>query len=589
MSGLDKGSDMTRLIPHPGSEQDGNETQTLVTALRSRAQAHPDRTAFLWLDGQGRELRRATFADLDRAACAAAAVLQTEGFEGERVLLSCRDGLDFMTGFLGCAYAGVVAVPVNPPQHEGAAARLRSVAEDAAPAAWLTGEDPGETARWIAGAQLPERPVYGIRELAAGSPAQWRPPAIGAGDLAFLQYTSGSTSDPKGVMVTHANLAWNSRSAAARFEHSPDSTMVTWLPLFHDMGLIYAALETVYSGIRCVMISPYSFLKRPRVWLEAITRYGGTHSAAPNFAYDLCVRRIPEEQRRGLSLETWRVALNGSEPVRASTLRRFADAFSACGFRPQAFNPGYGLAEATVVVTGHPVGGGPKIRKSAEEGREVVSVGAPAPHARIAIVDPSLRVECPEGVTGEVWVSGPMVARGYWRREEATRDTFFARLAATREGPFLRTGDLGFLDKGELYLTGRIKDLVIVAGQNHYPQDIEETVERCHPAIRPASVIAFSVDGKEGEELVVVAAVSEREAEKKGVLAEITSRIRQRVALHHEIRVHRVLLARPAAVPKTSSGKVQRRLCRLRYLAGELESLEERFEPEVARAISAAD
>ncbi|MFL6234775.1 MAG: amino acid adenylation domain-containing protein, partial [Thermoanaerobaculia bacterium] len=384
--------------------------------------------------------------------------------------------------------------------------------------------------------------------------------------IAFLQYTSGSTATPKGVMVTHANLLHNERMIGAAFDMDEESVVVGWLPLYHDMGLIGNVLQPLHAGGRCVLMSPVAFLQRPMRWLEAVSRYRGTVSGGPNFAYELCLRKAAPEALAGLDLSSWKVAFNGAEPVRASTLERFAAAFAPCGFRREAFYPCYGLAEATLFVTG---GHGARVE------RERVSCGRVWMGQRVAIADPENGEERPEG---EIWISGPSVARGYWENEEATARDFHAFLPSG-EGPFLRTGDLGFLSGGELYVSGRLKDLIILRGRNHYPQDVELTAERSHPGLLPGGGAAFSVETAGEERLVVVHEVARH---RKDGVEEIAEAVRRAVAAEHEVQVHEVVLIRQAGLPKTSSGKVQRRLCRQQYLQDEL--------PVVGRsALAAAD
>jgi acyl-CoA synthetase (AMP-forming)/AMP-acid ligase II len=538
----------------------------IVQVLRRRAEEQGERRAFVFLDRRGKEQDRLTWGELDARARGIAGALRERSGAGARVLLAYPPGLELLAGFFGCLYSRMPAVPVALPHGERGRARFLAITRDAAPAVVLTSTESSDELL----AQLASGGLGALDLLATDGPGPagpWDGPAPADGDLAFLQYTSGSTSSPRGVMVSHGNLRHNSAGLADRFEHAADSVMVTWLPTFHDMGLIYAVLEPVFGGFPCVMMSPATFLRRPLTWLEAISRYGGTHSAAPNFGYELCVRRIPPEQRSGLALGRWKVALNGSEPVRSETLDRFSEAFREAGFRREAFNPSYGLAEATVMVSGRPVGEPPRIGRLG--GRPIAGVGRPGLATGVTIVDPDRRQPCGDGEVGEIWVSGPAVAQGYWNRPDETGETFRAELGSG-QGPFLRTGDLGFVAAGELYVTGRLKDLLIIAGRNHYPQDIEQTVEHCHPAVRPGSVAAFSIDGASEELLVVVAAV---EPLPPGEALEVEGAIRQAVSEQHELRVHRVELVPPAAVPKTSSGKIQRRLCRELFLGNHLKQM----------------
>jgi amino acid adenylation domain-containing protein len=529
---------------------------TLAGLLKVRAAESPDREAYVFLAEDGSEAERVTWSELDARARAVARALRQASCPpigpGERALLLYPPGLDFIAAFFGCLYAGVVAVPAYPPRlNDRSQSRLRAIVADATPKAALTtigiaGRVPELAGvRWIATDGLPTPPETGP-ELPDPDPDA----------VAFLQYTSGSTSTPKGVMVTHANLVHNERMIGQAFAMDEDSVVVGWLPLYHDMGLIGNVLQPLHAGARCVLMSPVAFLQRPRRWLEAIHRYRGTTSGGPNFAYELCVRKIPPAEREGLDLSSWRVAFNGAEPVRAHTLEAFAEAFAPCGFRASSFYPCYGLAEATLFVTG----GAPR----AEDGR--VSSGRAWDGQRLAIVHPDRREELPAGSEGEIWIAGPSVAAGYWGNPEATERDFRARLATGR-GPFLRTGDLGILRGGELFVTGRIKDLIILRGRNHYPQDIELTAQRSHPDLRPDGGAAFAVE-IEGEERLVV--VQEVERRRRDGLEELAAAVRRAVAEEHEVQPYEVVLVRTGTVPKTSSGKVRRQACRERYLAGEL-------------------
>ncbi len=538
---------------------------TLPGLLRRRADERPDREAFLFLADGEEEGARFTWGELEGRARAIAVALSGSLAPGDRALLLYPPGLEFIAAFFGCLHAGVVAVPAYPPRpNDRAQTRLRSIARDAEPRAVLTtaaiaaGMQQAASAlpelaalRWIATEELPATE----RELAEPDPEA----------IAFLQYTSGSTATPKGVMVTHANLLHNEGMIGAAFAQDEDSVVVGWLPLYHDMGLIGNVLQPLHAGGRCVLMAPVAFLQKPLRWLAAISRYRATTSGGPNFAYDLCVRRIAAEDRAALDLASWRVAFNGAEPVRAETLARFTAAFAPSGFRAEAFYPCYGLAEATLLVSGGTVGRAPRTAEIEE--RRLVSCGRAWGEQRIAIVDPETGSERAPGETGEIWIAGPSVARGYWRNPEATRHDFAARLAATGEGPFLRTGDLGAFLDGELYVTGRIKDLVILRGRNHYPQDLELTAEQSHADLRPGCGAAFAVEIGGEERLVVV---QEVERHRRSGFEELAAAIRRAIAEEHEVQVHEVVLVRAGSVPKTSSGKIQRRLCRELYRADNL-------------------
>ena len=602
----------SRLIPDavalPGASN-VPRAHHLVDVLRERAGQPGQAPAYTFLDEGEAEGGTLSWEALDRSARAIAVRLSEVARPGDRALLLFPAGLDFIAAFFGCLYAGVVAVPSYPPRpnrgQDRGQNRLRAIARDASPTVVLAGqallpraagliEDVPElaAARWIASDD---------RELLDGGAAEsWRDPGIRPEDLAFLQYTSGSTSLPKGVRVSHANLVANERMIAAAFRQTEESVVVGWLPLYHDMGLIGNVLQPLWSGGRCVLMSPVAFLQKPLRWLAAISRYGATTSGGPNFAYDLCARKISEAERAGLDLSRWRVAYNGAEPVRKGTLDRFAAAFAGCGFSPEAFYPCYGLAEATLFAAGGvPETGARAIRFEAEELRhgravavepqataapaaaELVSSGGPWLEQRLAIVDPESREELPEGRVGEIWIAGPNVGGGYWGRPEATVETFEA-ITAAGAGPYLRTGDLGFRHGADLFVAGRRKDLIILRGRNLYPQDLEATAEAAHPALRAGNGAAFSVggtggEGDDAERLVLVYEVDRRAGPEVHEAA--AAAVRTAIAEEHEAQVADLVLVKIGGVPKTSSGKVQRHACREGYLAGTL--------PVVARSAAA--
>jgi acyl-CoA synthetase (AMP-forming)/AMP-acid ligase II len=550
-----------------------SEPATLVELLRLRATDKADVRAFTFLDDKGAESETLTYLDLDRKARAIAARLQQCGARGTPVLLLYPPSLEFVVAFFGCLYAGALAVPAYPPRPNQFGARLHAIQRDTNAAIALTTHATLLSRAGVAAAQSAE--LAGLQWIATDTidiaeSDQWLDPAVGSDSIAFLQYTSGSTVTPKGVMVTHGNLIYNERMIELAFEHTEQSVVLGWLPLYHDMGLIGNVLQPLYLGIPCILMSPIDFLLTPLRWLEAITRYRATTSGAPDFAYDLCVRRIAPEQRAALDLSTWDLAYCGAEPIRAQTVRTFAEAFGPCGFRPEAFYPCYGLAEATLFVSGGRKKILPVVR-NIENGttRQIVGCGEKKLDERILIVDPQTRLPCAPGVLGEIWVSGANVARGYWQRPEETAATFEAYLADTGEGPFLRTGDLAFFDGGELCVQGRIKDTIIIRGCNHYPQDIEKTVEECHAALRSRSNAAFSID-IEGQERLVV--VQEILREYRNLDSECVARdIVQAVADRHGLQTHAVMLIKAGSIPRTSSGKIQRLTCRRQFLDGGLQ------------------
>src|SRR5215203_472431 len=536
---------------------------SLVELLRVRAVERPETRAYTFLADGEDEAERLTYAELDARARALGAWLQRQGAAGERALLLFPPGLEFVTAFFGCLYGGTVAVPAYPPRSPRMLPRLRAMAGDARPKVVLTTRALLANAEAMAG-RLPE--LAGARWLAtddlkAGLAEDWRDPGAAGGTLAFLQYTSGSTSLPKGVMVSHGNLLHNEEMIRQAFGQSERSVCAGWLPLYHDMGLIGNVLQPLYAGAPCVMMSPMAFLQRPMRWLQVISRYRATTSGGSNFAYDLCARKAGPAELEALDLSSWELAFNGAEPVRAETLDRFAEVFAPCGFRREAFYPCYGLAEATLFVAGGTPGRAPAV-DTFEDGRRLVGCGTAWMEQEIAIVDPETLRRCPPGATGEIWVSGPSVAGGYWQRPEATARDFGARLEG-EEASFLRTGDLGFVSAGALFVNGRLKDLIILRGRNHYPQDIEVTAEESHPALRPGCGAAFAVDIEGEERLIVIQEVDRRREAEAEAAAEA---IRRAVAEQHEVQVHEVVIVRAGTIPKTSSGKIQRHAARAAWL-----------------------
>ncbi|MGW1753613.1 fatty acyl-AMP ligase [Streptomyces mirabilis] len=563
--------------------------RSLVDLLTTHASQQPERTAYRYLltgDCDG-EIQDISYGRLARRSRAVAAWLQERGLAGSRALLLYPPGLEFISGYLGCLSAGVVAVPGLPPQgrsqNHRALTRMKRLIADADAKVILGGRE--VLAALAAQAEhLPE--LDGItcvatEDIPDEAADSWREPDLTADSVAFLQYTSGSTSAPRGVMVTHGNLLDNQRAITERMGHTPDTLaeyehelFVSWLPVYHDMGLIGPVLNTVHLGATATLFSPLHFLQRPARWLTALSRYRPHTSGGPNFAYELCLKHATPELLDGLDLGRWKVAFNGAEPVRAATLRRFAETFAPAGFRREALYPCYGLAEATLIVTGGSVDTPPTLAAAPGSERHVgaadaaaVGSGRPIPGTTVVIADPERREELPEGEVGEIWVSGAGVAKGYWRNALATRETFRATLK-DRPDRFLRTGDLGFLREGELFVTGRLKDLMVIDGRNHYPQDLELSAEMSHGALRPGCTAAFSVDGGvEGEQPVIVAETAPDAAADSERITEV---IRSAIGEAHGLAVRDVVLVHPGTIPKTSSGKIQRHASRAAYLADAL-------------------
>jgi len=606
----------------------GKSPSTLIEILKWRGEHEPERTAYVFLvDGEKNEISL-SYRELDQAARAIATLLQDQQAFGQRCLLIYPTGLEFIKAFFACLYAGVIAVPVYPPRKDKDIKRILLVAENSKARFLLTStqtqlqfkklqrkEGPSDLAKlnWLITDQIETKERVKLAE-------KWTDPNITEDHLAFLQYTSGSTGLPKGVMVSHRNLIYNQRMMESTFLHRKEWVVVSWLPLYHDMGLIGNILHPLYIGFKCVFMSPEVFLQRPIRWLEAITCFKASSSGgAPNFAYDLCSLRITPEQREKLDLSTWEFALVGADMVRQSTLERFIEIFAPCGFRREVFYPGYGLAEATLIASGGIKNAAPvyysiqaeELKRnrviSASPGDKNASTLVGSGHTlldqQIIIVNPqSLRKSKPDQV-GEVWISGENVTKGYWENDKSTHSVFEAKLADTLEGPFLRTGDLGFLKDDELFITGRLKNIIIIRGQNHYPQDIELTVEQTVTAIRSGCCAAFSIDQNGEEHLVVMAELERRfmsdrrsgknlkvqdqrksgerrhfDIEDKGTaqsdidieIDECIQKIRHMILKNHGIQVHSIVLLRPVSLPKTTSGKIQHHECRKMYLTNKM-------------------
>jgi len=607
------------VIPNPTTE--ASFAPTIVDLLRQRAAYRPHDRAFTFLvDGEHEELN-ITYAQLDRKARAVGAWLMDKGMVGKRVLLLYPSGLDFIAAFMGCLYGGAIAVPAYPPRKNRSVERIEAIAVDADASVALTTRDVLDRFDSLrAAAPSLEHLIWKVdSELEPSWAERWDRPDIDGDTLAFLQYTSGSTGTPKGVMLSHENLLHNSLRIMQAFEITRSQSGVFWLPSFHDMGLIGGILVPLYGGKFNVLMSPVAFLQKPLRWLQAISRYRATISGGPNFAYELCVRKTTPEQRATLDLSSWSLAFNGAEPVRAETIDAFCEAFAPSGFRREAFFPCYGLAESTLMVTGGMKFEQPVIRSfdatSIETGtaqqrpakaagaRRLVGSGRELDGQDVLIVDPHTSEALPPGRVGEIWVSGPSVAQGYWNRSDESAATFGAMIAQPDDdddtgavakwrpnpGPYLRTGDLGFFDSGELFVTGRLKDLIIIRGRNHYPQDLEHTVEEASDLIRAGSVAAFAVDVDDRERVVVVAEIERGKRDPHEIAAAFEA-IRSKLARDHEVAAEGIVLVRPNSVPKTSSGKIQRHACKRQFLDGTLE-LVERFvswEQPVVQAPSAA-
>lgn len=568
---------------------------TLVQVLAARAAQHPDRIAMRFLGDDGLPVETLSYAELDASCAARARLLRRHAGAGDRALLLYPSGSEYVKAFLACAYAGIVAVPAYPPlsAEPKHVARLLSIARDARPRLVLT----DSTLFGALRAAQAALPGFGEAQLiatdTAPSDASSDAPtcdvhAVLAGDLAVLQYTSGSTAQPRGVEVTHQNLMANERAIADAFGMREDDVVVSWLPLFHDMGLIGTLLQPLYAGASAVLMSPAQFLRRPQRWLEAISRFRGTVSGAPDFAYRLCVRRAGGEAGEPLDLSSWRLAFCGAEPIRAATLDAFVDRYASAGFAAESLYPCYGLAEATLLVTGGERSAGRNVRwfstgelerglareldagRSTAEphGRALVSCGRVRPGHELRVVELEHGGPLPEGRVGEIQVRGPSVARGYFGNAAASRHTF----SRCGEATWLRTGDLGFLQHAELFVTGRAKEVIIVRGRNLYPQDIENSVEDCVSVARRGRTVAFSFETN-GEEQIAVVAEIPRAARQLIKPAAVCQAIAECVGREHGDVPGVVLLLEQGQVPVTSSGKLQRAACRAAWRAGDLNVL----------------
>jgi acyl-CoA synthetase (AMP-forming)/AMP-acid ligase II/acyl carrier protein len=561
---------------------------TLIDILRDRALRQPEQVAYTFLvDGETQAVSL-TYGALARRVGAIAGRLRDCCREGDRVLLLYPPGLDYVAAFLGCLGAGVVAVPAYPPRPNRSVNRLLSLVVDAGATVVLT--TPEILTRLD---QLPE--LQGLKGLAEEDWGEGELPEMTLGNLAFLQYTSGSTDAPKGVMVSHGNLLHNLAAIQERFGYSAESRGVIWLPPYHDMGLIGGVLQPLYGRFPVVLMSPLMFMQSPVRWLRAIARYGATTSGGPSFAYEQCVRKVKQEQIADLDLSRWQVAFNGAEPIQAEILDQFAELLKPCGFRRAAFFPCYGLAEATLMVTGKRKGkpGVVKhLQKSALARHEaialrssqvltvkdktdccqVVSCGQGLLGQVLRIVHPETLQVLPDGQVGEIWVAGASVSLGYWNRREETNKAFGFTLPNGGGSSFLRTGDLGFLDGDELFVTGRLKDLLIIRGKNYYPQDIEKIVKNCHPSVSLNFGAAFTVEVEGVEQLVVMQEVN-RTALNNLDGNKVVGSIRQEISEHYDLQVYDILLLKPGSIPRTSSGKIQRSVCRIGFEAGTVEGI----------------
>ncbi|MFB2976231.1 fatty acyl-AMP ligase [Microseira sp. BLCC-F43] len=577
------------------SMENQQKFSSLVHLLRYRARNQQNQKVYGFVGNRQQETAILTYGKLEKRARAIAAQLQGMGVtKGERALLLYSQTLEFICAFFGCLYAGVIPIPAPPPDAIGikrTLPRLQSLIQDAQASLALTTSEVSSqlSEEWKKKLECNNKLLWLYSDEIADELAdQWQELTINPDAIAYLQYTSGSTSTPKGVIVTHHNVIHHSACINQAWNYTSDSIAATWMPYFHDYGLIDGLIQPIYSGITCYVMSPLTFIKNPISWLRVISKYRVTHSQSPNFGYDYCVRRVPSEQLVNLDLGSWTTASNGAEPIRKDTVENFIKTFEPCGFRATAFYPAYGLAEATLLVATKSHNQVPQIASISasaleknqivecegdqKESRYVVSCGFPISGMKVVIVNPDTLTRCAPDEVGEILVSGLSVAQGYWNKPKETKETFEVYLQDTGEGPFLRTGDLGFIKNGQLFVTGRLKDVIIIRGCNHYPQDIEFTVEQSHSALRKNSGAAFGIEVDSEEKLVVVQEV-DRSWLPELNLDEVIGDIRQALMAQHELEVYAIALLKSGSIPKTSSGKIMRRTCRSHFLEKTLSAL----------------
>lgn len=539
---------------------------TTIDLLQWRATQQPNKIAYEFLQDGNDESLTLTYGELSQQARAIAQALRNVCELGDRALILHPPGLSYIAAFFGCLYGGVIAVPAYPPRRNRSVDRILAILKDAQPKVAVTTQNilallkprileipELRTVQWL----LSDR-------LDSSAPVTFEPPIVAAESLAFLQYTSGSTAEPKGVMISHQNILHNLSWMHQYLQVSSDSRAVIWLPPYHDMGLIAGIIEPLYSGFPVTLMSPLHFLQHPIRWLKAISDRRATFSGGPSFAYELCVKKISLDQVNDLDLSSWRVAFNGAEPIQAEVIQQFSDKFAPYGFQPQAFHPCYGMAEATLMVTWRQ--GGPLIEtNSSLSSSPLVSSGPSLGDQTVVIVNSETGEPCKDEIEGEIWVSGGSIAQGYWNRDDLTQQGFYAQLPGYSDN-FLRTGDFGFLKGQELFVTGRCKDLLIFNGMNYHPQDLERAIAQCHVGLNPLGIATVSLF--QPEKLLVVVELSRHYVNKKETFDEILRSIRSKISQDFQLVTHHILLLKPGQIPKTSSGKIQRYLCRTYFLDG---------------------
>lgn len=585
------------MVVTTGERAPDQDVRTLTDALVPVSEDEGEQLAVTFVDYEASKDGVAwslTRNELHQRVRAVAAWLADRAEPGDRVAILAPQGLEYVVGFFAAVHAGLIAVPLFTPDLPGHADRLERVLDDCAPTCALTSKFAFEQVRDLLhrrGGRAP-RDCAAVDSIPDAQEEQSPPASATPDDIAYLQYTSGSTRTPAGVEITHASALANAEQALQAYGGTePGAVAVSWLPVFHDMGLVLSVLAPVVGRISSVLMDPVAFLQHPVRWLRLLSARPGAISAAPNFAYDYCAAKVTAAEKAWLDLADVQSLINGSEPVRASTIERFHDAFAECGLRPSSHRSSYGLAEATVFVSVTRSGSPPKVvhfdRGALAEGKAepadpesaptstLVSCGNPIGQ-QVAVVDPSDAAVLADGRVGEIWVQGPNTGRGYWGWDVAESSALFraGSVSDGYEGAWLRTGDLGVRHGGELFVTGRRKDLIIVDGRNHYPQDVEETAESAHTHVRARHSAAFSVTAEDAERLVVVAEWSKRVAPEERDPGDIEREVRKMVSAAHGVGLSDLVLVEPDTVPRTSSGKVARGLCRQRYLDGDLRSVE---------------
>ncbi|MEY2246718.1 fatty acyl-AMP ligase [Streptomyces sp. BF23-18] len=581
------------------------EPTTLVELCRYRASRDPDRRMFAFLENGLEESDSLTLAQLDARARAIGARLSRQAPPGARAVLSYPPGLDFVSAFFGCLYAGLIAVPAPPVLRVGVDdryARFRAIVNSCRPDVLLSiGSRLNRVDALLKDISTPRRPTaVATDEISETDAYGWNDPGVGPDTIAYLQYTSGTTGPPRGVELTHGNVLHNLSLILANGSRATDDLdrlppVVSWLPVFHDMGLITGVLQPIYVGYDAVLMPPSAFTQHPVNWLRAISDRGAGISSSPGFGYELCLRRVSEEQLRSLDLSAWRIAVVGDEPVRAEMIDQFSAMLAPFGFRREAFFPSYGIAESTVMLSGGPVEPEPVIRRfdavalakgkvqragREDEVRRLVGLGQVHPSMTIAVVDPATGEPCASDETGEILASGPSIGAAYWNAPKETARTFSATVGGHEGRRFLRTGSLGFLDGGQLFVTCRVDDLIVVEGVQHYPYDIEATAAASHPAIREGCCCAFTVEDGGRTRLVVLAEINSRyrvmaapvpdtPSGARAIIAadEVEEAVQEAVFAGHGLRADDLLLVKAGALPFTTSGKLQRAQCRSKYRA----------------------